>query len=188
MKRVGLYFGSFNPVHVGHLMLAQYMLNTQQLDEVRLVVSPQNPFKVQEGLAAASHRVAMTRLAVADSVGITVSDIELSLPTPSYTVRTLEALREAEPDTEFAIIMGADNVAGLPRWREADKLCQYSIMVYPRDGYDAQPLEGWKMTIVDAPRVEISSTMIRRWIAEGKEVRHFVMPAVAQYIRENNVY
>lgn len=183
-----LFFGSFNPIHVGHLALAQYVLNAGKADEVRLVVSPQNPFKPVQGLAPAQDRLRMAQVATAGCNRLSVSDIELNLPTPSYTYRTLEALSTAEPDVELSILMGADNVAALPHWREAERLRQFRFLVYPRFGYEIVKPQGWQIEEIEAPRFEISSSQIRGWIAEGKEVRHFVPQQVAQYLAENNVY
>ncbi len=189
MRRVGLYFGSFNPVHMGHLMLAQYMVNFAGVDEVRLVVSPQNPFKQQSDLAKAEDRLAMARLATEGMQGISVSDIELTLPLPSYTIDTLDALRKEEPASRFVIIMGADNVAGLNKWKDAERLLsENEIIVYPREGWEIEAPENARMSVVEAPRVEIASTTLRKWIAEGKSVDAFVPRAVCDYIAKNNLY
>ncbi len=189
MRKVGLYFGSFNPIHMGHLMLAQYMLNFTNIDEIRFVVSPQNPFKKQSDLIDAQHRLAMARLATADFERITVSDIELSLPVPSFTIDTLRALEKQESNVEFCIIMGADNVVGLPKWKEAERLiANYEFFVYPREKCDIQPIDGARMTIVNAPKIEISSTMLRQWIADGKSVQAFVPHAACEYILSKEIY
>lgn len=181
--RTALFFGSFNPIHVGHLMLAQYVANFGGVDEVWLIVSPQNPFKRQDGLATADVRLRMARLATAADAKIRVSDVELTLPQPSYSINTLDALEAEYPEREFVIVMGADNLPGLPRWREAERLISgRTFLVYPRDGgfgdYSAVEALGGTVVELDAPMVGISSTMIRKWIAQGADVRHFV-PAEA---------
>ncbi|MGN0010067.1 MAG: nicotinate (nicotinamide) nucleotide adenylyltransferase [Marinilabiliaceae bacterium] len=177
--RTALFLGSFNPVHVGHLMLAQYVLNFGGVDDLWLVVSPQNPFKSQSGLAPADVRLRMAELATGADDRIRVSDVELRLPQPSYTINTIDALEAENPGRDFIIVMGGDNLAGLPRWREADRLIRgRRFIVYPRLGeaIDSSPVEalGGSVSILNAPMVELSSTQIRRWIADGVSVRHFV--------------
>lgn len=187
--RVGLFFGSFNPIHVGHLMLAQHMVNFADVDEVWLVVSPQNPFKQDVELADTQHRLNMARLAVGDNEKIKISEVELSLPKPSYTIDTLRALEKEYPEIEFSIIMGADNLMGLNRWKEAETLLsRYRIIVYPRPGYEAKEPEGAHIEIVDAPQVDISSTQLRRWIGEGRSVLYFTNNKVIEYFSQNNLY
>jgi len=187
--RVGLFFGSFNPIHVGHLMLAQYMVNFADVDEVWLVVSPQNPFKQDVELADTQHRLNMARLAVGDNEKIKISEVELSLPKPSYTIDTLRALEKEYPEIEFSIIMGADNLMSLNRWKEVETLLsRYRIIVYPRPGYEAKEPEGAHIEIVDAPQVDISSTQLRRWIGEGRSVLYFTNDKVIEYFSQNNLY
>lgn len=182
-QRTALFFGSFNPIHVGHLMLAQYVANFGGVDEVWLVVSPQNPFKRHDGLAPAEVRLQMAKLATAADPKISVSDVELTLPQPSYSINTVDALEERFPEREFVIVMGADNLPGLPRWREAERLISgRRFLVYPRKGgfcdYSSVEAMGGTVVGLNAPMVGISSTMIRKWIADGADVRHFV-PAEA---------
>ncbi|MCQ2229782.1 MAG: nicotinate-nucleotide adenylyltransferase [Bacteroidales bacterium] len=184
---IGLFFGSFNPIHNGHLMLAQYMANFGGVDEVWFVVSPQNPFKQDMTLLPAQHRIEMVCRAVEHTPHLKVSDIELHLPVPSYTINTLRALEARHPDDTFTLIMGGDNVAGLPRWREADQIMAHRILVYPRPGCDTT-LEAPDMTVTDAPMVDISSTMIRRWVSRGHCIEHYVPHSVAQYISDNRLY
>lgn len=189
MKRVGLFFGSFNPIHIGHLMLAQYMLNNVDIDEIWLVVSPQNPFKQNTQLADARHRINMAKLATANNDRIKICDIELSLPVPSYTIDTLRALEQTYDEYEYSIIMGGDNLEGLPRWKEADKLMQnYRIIVYPRPGSTPAIPENARIEIVEAPQIDISSTLLRKWIREGKSVMYFTDEKVLEYFSQNNLY
>lgn len=171
-------------------MLAQYVLNHSVADDVWLVVSPQNPFKSVEGLADANVRIQMVRLATAADEHISVCDIELSLPLPSYTINTITALEEQNPDRQFIIMMGGDNLAGLPKWREAERLIKgREFIVYPRPGEttDTSAVEelGGSVTMLkDAPLLSISSTMIRHWIACGMSVRHFVPDGAAPMAEE----
>ena len=174
---------------MGHLMLAQYALNFGDVDDVWLVVSPQNPFKEQAGLAPAEVRLGMVRKAVEQDMHIDGCDVELSLPVPSYTIRTLDKLETDYPEREFAIIMGGDNLEGLPRWREAERLIRsHRIIVYPRPGEttDTSAVEamGGKVTLLDAPQLNLSSTQIRRWVAEGYDVAHFVPRENVETVRE----
>lgn len=185
---IGLFFGSFNPIHNGHLMLAQYMANFGGVDEVWFVVSPQNPFKQNKTLAPAEMRVEMVREAVRNTPHLRVCDIELHLPLPSYTVNTLEALEAQHPDDTFTLIMGGDNVDGLPHWREADKILSHKILVYPRAGYSINRPEGSDIIITEAPQIDISSTMLRQWVSERHSIEHFVPHTVAKYIKKNKLY
>lgn len=189
-NRTALLFGSFNPIHNGHLMLAQYVLNHLVADDVWLVVSPQNPFKAVEGLADANARIQMVRLATAADEHISACDIELSLPIPSYTINTITALEEQNPNRKFIIMMGGDNLAGLPKWREAERLINgREFIVYPRPGETTdtsavEALGGCVTLLKDAPLLNMSSTMIRHWIACGMSVRHFVPDGAAPMAEE----
>lgn len=181
----GLYFGSFNPIHIGHLIIAQAMLE-QAMDEVWFVVSPQNPFKAQQKLMPEEERLRMVQMAVADNPRLGACDIELRLPRPSYTCTTLEHLKEEHPSAEFALIMGSDNVDGLPRWREAEKIIEnYQIFVYPRPGHLSSPLlQHPHITLLEhLPLMEISSTYIRQQLAEGRSVRYLLPEPVYQHLQ-----
>lgn len=137
-SKVGLFFGSFNPVHIGHLIIANYMANYTFLDEVWFVVSPQNPFKDKKSLGNMYDRLEMVNLAIEGADNLRASDIEFSLPQPSYTIDTLTHLSEKYPTKEFLLIMGEDNLMGITKWKNADILLRdYKIIVYPRPGYDA---------------------------------------------------
>lgn len=186
---VALFFGSFNPIHNGHLMLARYMLNTLNISEIWLIVSPQNPFKIDASLADANDRLEMAKLAIDGSSRLKVSDIEMHLPTPSYTVNTLRALHEQFPETKFSIIMGADNLAGLPNWREAQTIINnHKIYVYPRHDAPLEHIDNENITIVDAPRMEVSSTLLRHWIADGRSIENYSPAAVVKYIEKRKLY
>lgn len=190
MANIGLLFGSFNPVHIGHLALANYMLATQPLDEVWLVVSPQNPFKDEKSLIDGRHRLQMVKLALGRAKNYKACDIELHLPLPSYTARTLEKLRENYPHHSFSIIMGADNYLDLGRWKDYESVLKnHHILVYPRPGSaistdDLRP----NVTLTDAPLLDISSTLIRKLLAEGRDVTFFVPHGVAEYINAQELY
>ena len=176
MSRIGLYFGSFNPVHNGHLMLAQWILNNGYVDEIWFVVSPQNPFKVNKELMPGELRLKMLQLSAENDPRMHACDIELSLPTPSYTINTLRALTSQYPDYHFTMIMGADNVPGLPHWREAQAIFNIcDILVYPRDNMPIPHVEGARIRVMDnAPQFNVSSTQIREWLKEGKPISHYV--------------
>ncbi|TAJ11974.1 nicotinate-nucleotide adenylyltransferase [Marinilabiliaceae bacterium JC017] len=189
-KHIGLFFGSFNPIHLGHYILANYMVEFEKLDEVWFVVSPQNPFKESNGLANEQHRLAMTNIACEGFPNLKVCDIEFSLSKPSYTINTLEALEKEFPSHQFHLIMGADNLENIDRWKEASTIInQYPILVYRRMGYSNDlPTSSANITISKAPIVELSSTQIREWIKSGLHVKGFIPPGVFEYIRDNQLY
>jgi len=189
-KRVGLLFGSFNPVHLGHLILAEYFATRTDLAEVWLVVSPQSPFKIGEELLPDTDRLALLRLAVADNPRLRAEDIELSLPRPSYTIATLDALRARHPNHDFVLLMGADNLAGLPRWRAADRLVQeLDLYVYPRPGAPLPDLEGLpRVRMMQAPLLDVSATFIRASIQARQSIRYLVPLAVEQEIIARHYY
>ena len=194
--KTGLYFGSFNPIHIGHLAIANYMVENSDLDEVWFVVSPHNPLKRKSSLLADHHRIRLAEIAIGSDERFSVSDIETRMPQPSFTIDTLTWLGEQYPSREFALIMGGDNLATLHKWKNAEELVKkYSIYVYPRrDKKGAYPdeLEGLikeaRIEVVEAPLMEISGTTIRQSIAEGKDIRHFLPPGVWKYIDEMNFY
>ncbi len=189
-KRIGLFFGSFNPIHIGHLVIAEAMLEHANLKEVWFVVSPQNPFKQRQTLLADRQRLEMVRRAIFDDFRFRASDVEFSLPQPSYTVVTLQTLAERYPDKRFALIMGSDNLASFPRWRNSDYILQhYPLLVYPRPGVEACELEKHpNVSIVDVPMMDISSTYIRHEIACHRSPRYLLHPAVYDYIAEMHFY
>ncbi len=188
--RVGLLFGSFNPVHTGHLILAEYFATRTDLAEVWLVVSPQSPFKVGEELLPDTARLALLQLAVADNPRLRAEDIELSLPRPSYTIATLDALRVCHPSHDFVLLMGADNLPGLPRWRAADRLLrEFDLYVYPRPGAELPDLAAFlRAQVVKAPLLDVSATFIRASVRAGQSIRYLVPPAVEQAILNQNYY
>jgi len=189
-RRVGLLFGSFNPVHTGHLVLAEYFATRTDLAEVWLVVSPQSPFKVGDELLPEAQRLALLELAVADNPHLRAEAIELSLPRPSYTIVTLDALRARHPSHEFVLLMGADNLAGLLRWRAADRLTrEFDLYVYPRPSAALPDLAPYpRARVVAAPLLDISATFIRQSIREEQSIRYLVPTAVEQEITAQGYY
>jgi nicotinate-nucleotide adenylyltransferase len=188
--KVGLFFGSFNPIHVGHMVLANYMLEFTDLDRVWFVISPHNPLKNKASLLDERHRLQMARIAVEDNSKLKASDAEFKLPQPSYTVNTLTYLKEKYPKTEFALIMGSDNLATFHKWKNYEEILKYhEIYIYPRkNDAEVELSKHKKVRIVEAPLMEISSTMIRTAIKEKKDVRYFVPEKVWQYIQEMHFY
>ncbi|MDO3644884.1 MAG: nicotinate (nicotinamide) nucleotide adenylyltransferase [Mucilaginibacter sp.] len=188
--KIGLLFGSFNPVHVGHLIIANYMANYTALDKVWLVVSPQNPLKKYGDLANTYDRLEMCKLATDNSNNIQVSDVELKLPQPSYTIDTLTYLKEKYPQHDFALIMGSDNLVSLPKWKNYKLILRdYQIFVYPRPGYENTDLATHpSVTITMTPLMELSATFIRKSLAEKKNVQYFVPDSVLNFIEAKNLY
>lgn len=188
---VGLYFGSFNPVHNGHIQIAKEVLRQAPFDEVWFVVSPQNPLKSADVLAPDEHRLSMLKLAIGSTnLPIKVSDVEMSLPVPSYTYRTLEVLAERYPSHRFGLIMGSDNLAVIERWRSYEQLLRrYPIFFYPRKGDSSEALASrYGAFRIDADLLDISSTTIRQRIAEQLPIDGMVPDTVAQYIAEHKLY
>jgi nicotinate-nucleotide adenylyltransferase len=188
---IGIFSGSFNPIHIGHLILANYIVEFTEIDEVWFLVSPQNPLKVESELLDENERLEMVKLAIGGYSKLKASDFEFSLPRPSYTVHTLGKLREAYPDNEFTLLIGADNWANFERWRNYDEIIEnYAIKVYPRLGYriSIQPRQRKMVEALDAPVIEISSTFIRESLAEEKDIRAFLPVEAYKYIVENNLY
>lgn len=188
--KVGLLFGSFNPVHNGHMMLANYMLEFTELERLWFVISPHNPLKEKKSLLPDQQRLQLVRLAIGDHSKMKASNIEFGLPQPSYTIHTLVHLEEKFPQHQFALIMGADNLATFHKWKNYEQiLARFSIYVYPRPGTDGGPLRthpSVKMT--EAPLMEISSTFLRNAIRNKKDVRYFFREACWEYISSMNFY
>jgi nicotinate-nucleotide adenylyltransferase len=186
----GLYFGSFNPIHIGHLAIANFMVEFSELEQLWFVVSPQNPLKEKKSLLQDYHRLEMVRLAVEDDDRFRASDIEFRLPTPSYTIDTLTYLEEKYPGRKFQLVMGADGLQSFHKWKHADLIVKkYHRLIYPRPGTDKEVVSRlFNATLVDAPMMEISSSFIRRAIKEGKDVRHLVPAKTYRYMREMHFY
>ncbi len=179
-RRVGLLFGSFNPVHTGHLILAEHFATCTDLAEVWLVVTPHNPFKAVAGLLPEAERLRLVRLAVADNPRLRAEDVEFDLPRPSYTIATLDALRRRHPATGFVLLLGADNLPGLPQWKDAARLlAETDIYVYPRPGVPKPEPISPRVRLLEAPLLDISGTYIRHCLRAGRSVRYLV-PAVVE--------
>ena len=193
MKKVGLFFGSFNPIHIGHLILANYILENSDMAELWFVVSPQNPFKDKKTLLKDHNRLDMVQLSVKNYPKMGASNVEFSLPKPSYTIDTLTYLKERYPDHSFALIMGEDNLKGLPKWKNAEILIEnHQIIVYPRifegEKQDNEYLKHDNISMVNAPIIELPATEIRNMIKNGKNVRPMLPPEVYEYLDGSNFY
>lgn len=193
MKKIGLFFGSFNPIHIGHLILANYILENSDMDELWFVVSPQNPFKDKKSLLTDHNRLDMVQLAVKNYPKMRASNVEFSLPKPSYTIDTLTYLKEKYPNYSFALIMGEDNLDSLSKWKNAEKLMSdYQIIVYPRtfegEKKDSEYLQHENISMVNAPIIELSATEIRNMIKEDKNVRPMLPPEVFEYLDGSSFY
>ena len=188
--KIGLFFGSFNPVHNGHLMLANYIVEYTDLDSIWFVVSPQNPFKDKESLLQDRHRFDMLEMAVKNDSRFEVCDIEFNMPKPSYTIDTLTRLSELYPETEFHLICGMDNLVNFKKWKNAQEILDnYHLLVYPRKGYEGGELVNHKsVSIINAPEIEISSSFIRTAVAENKDVRYFMPEKSYNYMIDMNFY
>ena len=202
--KVGLYFGTFNPIHIGHLVISNYMAEYTDLDEVWLIVSPQNPLKKKASLLEDIHRLAIVREAIEDNPKLKVSDIEFNLPKPSYTATTLTYLQEKYPKHQFSLIMGEDNLRTLHKWFNHEVILKnHSFYVYPRVLTEQEEIELQEMSTLpennfkklpnvhicsDAPIMKISATFVRNAIKEGKDIRYLLTEPVRKYIDEMNFY
>lgn len=188
--KVGLFFGSFNPIHVGHLIIANYMATQTDLDEVWLVVSPQNPLKNKNSLARDYDRLHLVRLAIAENSLLRASRVEFDLPRPSYTIDTLTHLKDQHPQKEFVLIMGGDNLKTLHKWKNYEIILRdYRIYVYQRPEYELGALATHPaIQIFEAPLMQISASYIRRCIQNGHSVQYLVPPPVFEYLESSGLY
>lgn len=187
--KIGLYFGSFNPIHNGHLIIAQHVLNETNLAQVWFVVSPQNPFKIQKHLLNEYDRLHLVKLAIEKSQQLKAVDIEFKLPKPSYTINTLTYLKEKYPQHEFSIIMGSDSLQNLDQWKNADQIIEnYPIFVYTRPGFEVNKQNVKQLITIKAPLLEISATHIRELIQSGKSIRYLVPDVVCDEIETAGYY
>lgn len=187
---IGLYFGSFNPVHTGHLIIASYIVQYSNLDQVWFVISPQNPLKKSSTLLNEYHRLYLVQVCIEDEQNLKATDIEFRLPRPSYTIDTLTYLSEKFPAHRFSVIMGSDSYQNLPSWKNYQQILQhYPIVVYERPGFPpAQMFEDANISFLQAPMLEISSTGIRKMIREGKSIRYLVPDKARVEIEQNGYY
>ncbi len=192
MKRIAIFSGSFNPIHIGHTALANYICEYEKVDEVWFVVSPQNPLKKKNDLAEDFHRVEMVKRAIAGYDRFHYNDVEMHLPRPSYTITTLETLKAQYSDCHFVLIIGADNWDLFDRWKESERILNdFGLIVYPRQGYGltlSKENVPSNVCISEAPELKISSTFIREALANKKDIRYFLSEKVYEYIQENHLY
>lgn len=187
--KVGLYFGSFNPIHVGHLIIANHVFNYTDLKKIWFVVSPQNPLKISHSLLNEYHRLHLVRLAIEDNVKFSATDVEFKLPRPSYTIDTLAYLKEKYPAYEFSVIMGSDSYSNIDKWKNHEKLlADNQIIVYTRPNFVIKNSSLNTILLVDTPMISISSTFIRNLIKNGKSIRYLVPDKVADTIESSGYY
>ena len=189
-KKIGLFFGSFNPVHIGHMIIANFMIENSDLDYIWMVVSPQNPHKQKKSLASEYDRLHMVNLAIGDLTTIKASDVEFRLPKPSYTIDTLTHLSEKYPLYEFSLIMGGDNLGSFHKWKNYELILErHQIFVYQRPSYDVGPLaQHDKVTILDAPLLSISASYIRQQIKDSKSIKYLVTEQVQDELYKSGLY
>jgi nicotinate-nucleotide adenylyltransferase len=190
--KIGLFFGTYNPIHVGHLIIANHLAEHSDLDQIWLVVTPQSPHKTKQSLLDNHQRLELVFRATKDYPKLAPSAIEFNLPQPNYTVRTLAYLEEKHPENQFALIMGEDNLRSLPKWKNAEVIMgNYPIYVYPRKMNPSSISASFSsetVTYIDAPIIEVSSTFIRQQIKDGKNIKALLPMAVWNYIDEMNFY
>jgi nicotinate-nucleotide adenylyltransferase len=187
--RIGLYFGSFNPIHNGHLIIANHIVENCGVDKVWFVVSPQNPLKESKSLLNEYHRLHLVNLAIKDNPKLSASDIEFRLPKPSYTIDTLTYLQEQFPKNSFSVIMGSDSFQNIHRWKNFELLLKnYPVIIYDRPAFQIKESYGAQLEIVKAPMLDISSTYLREQIKNKKSIRYLTPDEVCAYISENTYY
>jgi nicotinate-nucleotide adenylyltransferase len=189
-KKTGLYFGSFNPIHIGHLIIANQMLANSDMDEIWFVISPQNPLKEKSSLLEDHHRLALVKIAIDDNPLFKACDIEFKLPQPSYTMHTLVNLEEIYPQRQFCLIIGSDNLNNFHKWFNYEEILnRYQLLVYPRPGFDGSEFANHlSVKWVASPLMEISSSYIRNAIKQGKSMKYLLPEKVLTYITEMHFY
>jgi len=187
--KIGLFFGSFNPVHIGHLIIANYILNELAVEQIWFIVSPLNPFKIEQTLLDENDRLELVKEAIADDQRMVASDVEFQLPKPSYTYVTLDHLRKNFSQHTFVVIMGSDSFRSLNNWKNFEEIVsQHQIIIYQRPGFDVTNKINAQMKVVDAPMLNISSTNIRELVSKGKSIRYLVPDSVRETIESNGFY
>lgn len=187
---IGLFFGSFNPIHTGHLIIANYIVETTGLEKIWLVVSPQNPFKQKETLLNEYDRLHLVNLGIGDNLKLQANDVEFKLPKPSYTIDTLTHLKEKYPQHSFSLIMGSDNLHSFHKWKNADVILKHhQLFVYKRKGFVKNPYsENKNVHLLDVPLLDISASFIRENIHNKISMQYFLPEKVWDYIKENNLF
>lgn len=186
---IGLFFGSFNPIHTGHMIIANHIVEHAGIDKLWFVVSPHNPLKDSHSLLNEYDRLHLVKIAIDDNPKFRASNIEFSLPKPSYTIDTLTYLEEKFPLEKFSIIMGSDSFQNIHRWKNYEQLVKnHPIIIYNRPGFEIEETHGARLTIVDAPLLNISSTFIRSQVKQGKSIRYLVPDPVHNYIADSNYF
>lgn len=190
VKKTGLFFGSFDPIHIGHLIIAEYMLNETDLYEIWFVISPQNPHKEKEKLSDKDIRLQMVKLAIRQKNHFISSEIEFNLPAPHYTYKTLRYIKKKFPEKEFVLIIGGDNLEAFHKWKKYKEIMEMvDIYAYPRRGFDQNQFHSSQnVRLVEAPRIEISSSYIREKISHKKTPGYMLDPEVLKYIQKNDLY
>ena len=187
--KVGLYFGSFNPIHVGHLIIANHILNETDIQKIWFVVSPQNPFKKTTSLLNEYDRLHLVQKAVENDSRLKASDIEFSLPKPSYTAHTLAYLKERYPDNNFSIVMGSDSFQNLEKWENAETIIrEYALIIYRRPGFEVENSIQANLQVMNAPLLEISATHIRELVKAGKSIKYLVPSPVEEEIASSGFF
>ena len=187
--KIGLYFGSFNPIHIGHLIIANNVLNTNLVQKVWFIVSPQNPLKKSNSLLNEYQRLYLVSLAVEDNICFKASDVEFKLPKPSYTIDTLAYLKEKYPEHEFLVIMGSDSFSNIHRWKNYEFLIsQHTILIYKRPGFEINSSNLNVITLNDMPLLEISATSVRELLKSGKSAKYLVPDKVLEEIEKGRFY
>lgn len=187
--KIGLYFGSFNPIHIGHLIIASHILNTTDFEKIWFIVSPQNPFKKSQTLLNEYQRLHLVRLAIEDDTRLKASDIEFKLNKPSYTIDTITYLKEKFPGLYFSIIIGSDSFSNINKWKNYDKLIdENKILIYKRPGFEVTSQHSNIIVLNDTPLLEISATAIRELIRYGKTIRYLVPDKVKDEIEKSGYY
>ena len=186
---IGLYFGSFNPIHIGHLIIANHIIENSDLDKIWFVISPHNPLKEAHTLLNEFDRLHLVELSIADNPKFRASNVEFHLPKPSYTIDTLTYLSEKFPLEQFSVIMGSDSFQNLTRWKNYEQILEYyQIIVYKRPGFEVTNNNVSNITVLNAPLLEISSTFIRSQIRDSKSIQYLVPKAAEEYIHEAGYY
>ncbi|WP_436515289.1 nicotinate (nicotinamide) nucleotide adenylyltransferase [Ekhidna sp. To15] len=188
--KIGLFFGSFNPIHTGHMIIASLVQETTDVDEVWFIVSPQNPFKKNKNLLHEFDRLDMVNAAIGDDYKFRSSDIEFNMPRPSYTIDTLTLLQEKYPDKKFKLIIGEDNLESFPKWKNHDKILEhFGLIVYPRPHSKQSELSNSEQVkMIEAPEVDISATLIRKLVKDEKSIKYLVPDSVAQMIHHKGYF